>query len=67
MYIYIYPISPLYIYGEREKDIIKICVCEMPAAAHGLQGSEANILRQTDRPNRSLRHAERKTDLQSGS
>ena len=43
-----YPIT--YIYKERERDIIKFCVCEMPAAARSLQGSEANSLMQTDRP-----------------
>ena len=33
----------------------------MPATARGLQCSEANSRGQTDRPNLSLRHADRQT------
>ena len=60
-YIYLYiSHQPTYIYIERERYIIKFCVCKMPAAAHGLKGYETNSL-QTDRPNWSFRHADRQS------
>ena len=36
----------IYIYREREREryIIKFCVCEMPAAAYSLQGSNLKLL-----------------------
>ena len=37
----------IYIYIERERDIIRFCVCKIPAAAHGLKRYKAKSFGQT--------------------